>query len=93
MNEEINKKLDELFSLLEREDSIIKIKRLKKKISAKEINLINNYRANPNILNKKKLYDNEIINEYLKCESDINYLIMEINSKFKRRKSCESNKW
>ena len=35
----------------------------------------------------------KVINDYLTCESSINYLIMEINNKFKRRKNCESNKW
>lgn len=89
----IEKKLDELFSLLDKEDSIKKIKKIKTKITDKEINLINNYRSNPTVDNKKKLYENKVINEYLKCESNINYLIMELNSKFKRRKSCASNKW
>ena len=89
----IEKKLDELFVLLDNEDDIKKIKNLKNKITSKEIKLINEYRNNPTIINKKKLYDNEIINEYLICESNINYLIMEINSKFKRRHSCENNKW
>lgn len=89
----IEKKLDELFSLLDKEDNIKKIKKLKTKITDKEIDLINNYRNNPTIDNKKKLYNNKIINDYLTCESSINYLIMEINNKFKRRKACESNKW
>ena len=88
-----NKLLDELFVLLDKDDNIKKIKKLKTKITDKEINLINEYRNNPTINNKKKLYENKIINEYLTCESNINYLIMEINSKFKRRKSCASNKW
>ncbi len=89
----INKKMDELFSLLESDSNVKKIKELKSKITSKEIELINEYRNNPTIINKKKLYDNKIINEYLTCESNLNYLIMEINSKFKRRKSCASNKW
>ena len=89
----INKLLDELFILLDKDDNIKKIKSLKNKISDKEVNLINNYRSNPTIDNKKKLYDNKIIDEYLICESNVNYLIMGINNKFKRRKSCASNKW
>ena len=89
----IDKKLEELFSLLDKDENVNKLKELKNKITDKEINLINNYRNNPTIDNKKKLYENKIINEYLTCESNINYLIMQINSKFKRRKSCESNKW
>ena len=93
MSMNIDKKLDELFSLLSKDESIIKMQKLKKNITKKEIELITEYRNNPTIDNKKKLYENKIINEYLTCESNINYLIMQINSKFKRRKSCESNKW
>ena len=89
----INKLLDELLTLLDKEDNIKKIKKLKTKITDKEIKLINEYRNNPTVENKKRLYENKIINEYLTCESNINYLIMEINNKFKRRKSCACNKW
>ena len=89
----IDKKLNELFSLLESDENIKKIKKLKNNITDTEINLIKEYRNNPTITNKKKLYDNKVINEYLILESNINYLIMEINSKFKRRRNCESNKW
>ena len=89
----IDKEMQELFDLLDENDNIKKIRELKDKISDKEINLINNYRNNPTIENKKKLYENKIIDEYLKRESNINYLIMEINNKFKRSKSCAGNKW
>ena len=93
MEMNIDKKLNELFSLLESDENIKKIKKLKNNITDTEINLIKEYRNNPTITNKKKLYDNKVINEYLILESNINYLIMEINSKFKRRRNCESNKW
>lgn len=86
---DINEKLDELFLLLDNEESIKKIKEIKGKITDTEIELINNYRNNPTISNKEKLYQNEVINEYLVTENNINFLIMEINSKFKRRKKCE----
>ena len=89
----IDKKLDELFTLLDKNKDIKKIKDLKEKITDKEITLINNYRNNPTIENKKLLYDNLLINEYLIAESNLNYLIMEINSKFRRRKNCAGNKW
>ena len=93
MRMNINKKLDELFILLDNDSNIKKINELKNKITDKEIMLINNYRNNPTIMNKKILYENKVINEYLTCESNINYLIMAINNKLKRSKSCESNKW
>ena len=86
---ELNDKLNELYSLLDNNSDIKKITELKKMITDREIELINNYRNNPNIKNKKKLYDNEIISDYLTCESSINYLIMEINNKFKRSKKCQ----
>ena len=88
----IDKKLDELLCLLEKNEDIKKMNKLKKEITDKELELINNYRNNPTIDNKKKLYDNKLINEYLICESNINYLIMEINNKFKRRNHA-CNKW
>ena len=84
MEMNIDKKLNELFSLLESDENIKKIKKLKNNITDTEINLIKEYRNNPTITNKKKLYENKVINEYLILESNINYLIMEINSKFKR---------
>ena len=90
---DISKKLDDLFILLDQDENIIKIKKLKEQITSKELELINQYRSNPTIDNKKKLYDNKIINEYLTCESNINYLIMEINNKFKRRGNHACNKW
>ncbi len=85
----INEKLNELFDLLDNNNDIKKISELKKRITDVELNLINDYRNNPTINNKNKLYDNSIIKEYLICENNINYLIMEINKKFKRRKVCQ----
>jgi hypothetical protein len=93
MEKEINEKLDELFKILDNDDNIKKIADLKNKISDRELKLINSYRNNPSIENKKKLYENEIINDYLVCENNVNYLIMGINNKFKRSKNCEGNKW
>ena len=89
----IDKKLDELLILLNNDENIKKVIDLKKKITNEELELLNNYRSNPTIDNKKELYNNKVINEYLICESNINYLIMNINSKFKRRGNCASNKW
>ena len=89
----IDKKLNELFLLLDNDSDIKKIIMLKENITNNEIELIKEYRNNPTVSNKKKLYDNEVINEYLTCETNINYLIMMINNKLKRRHNCESNKW
>ncbi len=85
----IDKEMEELFNLLDKNEDIIEIEKLQKKITKKELELISNYRMYPTIENKKKLYNNKIIDEYLKRESSINYLIMEINNKFKRSKKCQ----
>ena len=93
---EINNVLDELLNLLDNHPDIKKIDEIKKNINQETLDLINEYRINPNIENKKKLYDNDVLKEYITCESNINYLIMTINSKFKdikRGKNFESNKW
>ena len=85
----IDKEMNELFDLLDMNDDINKVVELKEKIGKQEILLINNYRHNPTIDNKLKLYDNKLIDEYLKRESNINYLIMEINRRFKRSRKCQ----
>ncbi len=85
----IDKEMEELFNLLDKNEDIKEMESLKKRITDKELSLIMNYRSYPSIENKKKLYDNKIIDEYLKRESNINYLIMEINNKFKRSKKCQ----
>ena len=90
---DIDRLLDELFILLDNDSNIKKIDKLKKRITTKELKLIEEFRSNPTVENKKELYNNKIINDYLICESNLNYLIMEINRKFKRRHSCEGNKW
>lgn len=85
----INEKLNELFDLLDNNSDIKKINKLKNRITDVELKLIDNYRNNPSLENKKKLYDNNVIKDYLICENNINYLIMEINKRFKRRKVCQ----
>lgn len=91
----LDKLLDELIVLLENNDYIKQMSLIKKKIDKETLDLINNYRINPSVINKKKLYNNEVFREYIECETNINYLIMNINNKFKliRGKCCESNKW
>ena len=92
---ELDKLLNELIMLLDNNSNIKKIDEIKKNINKETLDLINEYRMNPSVNNKKKLYQDKVFLEYIECESNINYLIMEINQKFKlsRGKSCESNKW
>lgn len=85
----MEEKLEELFKLFDENKDIQNIVSLKNKITDKEKKLINDYRNNPTINNKKKLYDNKTIKEYLISENNLNYLIMEINKKMKRGKICQ----
>jgi len=85
----MEEKLEELFKLFNENKDIQNIISLKNKVTDKEKQLIINYRNNPTIDNKKMLYDNEIIKEYLISENNLNYLIMEINKKMKRGKICQ----
>lgn len=89
--EEINQKLEELFSILDNNIEIRELLELKKNITSDDIKLIDNYRLEPTLQNKKKIYENEKLQKYLLLETEINYLIMEINQKFKRGNCCESN--
>ena len=91
----LDKLLDELILLLDNNSNIKKMNEIKKNINKETLDLINEYRMNPSVSNKKKLYQDKVFLEYIECESNINYLIMVINQKFKlsRGKSCESNKW
>jgi len=92
---ELDKLLDELIEVLDNNSNIKKMNEIKKNINKETLDLINEYRMNPSVSNKKKLYQDKVFLEYIECESNINYLIMVINQKFKlsRGKSCESNKW
>ena len=85
----MEEKLEELLKLFDENKDIQILSKLKDKIGDNEKKIINNYRLYPNMTNKKKLYDNPIIKEYLNSENNLNYLIMEINYKFKRRKICQ----
>ena len=79
-----NDLLNELLDLLDQNEDIIKIKKLKKKLlednSLKDD--LDNYRLYKTSNNKKKLLSNPNYLEYLKYESNINFLIQDIKSSF-----------
>ena len=85
----MEEKLEELFKLFDNNQDIQNINIIKNKITNQEKELIMNYRNDQSILNKKRLYENEIIKKYLISENNLNYLIMEINKKFGRSKLCQ----
>ena len=79
MNDNIKNKLDELLDLLDNNKNIIEISKLKKNIPKSLLEGINNYRLNPSISNKQKLYSNSFYKEWINNEQNINYIIMNIN--------------
>lgn len=92
MDLELQTKLDELFNLLDNLPCIKNIEKIKGNIDDELKTLISNYRSNPTVDNKMKLYKNEKYLEYIKNETELNYLIMNINNKFRRKSgNCESN--
>ena len=81
---EYNDLLNELFDLLDKEENIIKIKKLKiKLLNNKEfIKQIKDVNNNFILENKKKLYNNIDYVEYLKLENNIRLLTNAIKQKF-----------
>lgn len=92
MDSQLQMKLHELYELLDNLDCIKNLEQIKNNLDDELIDLINDYRLNPTVEKKKKLYQNNLFLAYIKNETELNYLIMEINSKFKRESGhCESN--
>lgn len=80
---EYNKLINELLDILDKDENIIKIKKLKNKL-LNDNNLLENIRSvnnNPSIESKKKLFNNFDYKEYLKLESNINLIILSIKQK------------
>ena len=103
MREEIEVKLDNLIDLLDKDSRIIDITNLKSKlVNNKElidkIDKLNNLDKYSNEYKelKKELFTNSDFVSFKELETEINYLILEINSKLKeltneRRCNHESN--
>ena len=103
MKEELEKKLDNLIDLLDKDERIITINELKNKIGNDSMFLekINKLKeldkySNEYIELKKELYINNDFVSFKELENEINYLILEINNKLRtltneRRCNHESN--
>ena len=92
MDLNLQTKLEELFILLDNIECIKKLEEIKKSPNDDLIKLIDNYRIKPTIENKMELYKNKDFKQYIENETKLNYLIMNINNKFrKKRGNCESN--
>ena len=84
-------KLNELLDLLDQNENIKEIEVLKNNISKETIDLIKEYQENPSIELKEKILSDKDYKKYLEYETNINYLIMNINKKFKRGHICENH--
>ena len=84
-------KINELLDLLDQNDNIKEIEVLKNNISKETLDLIKEYQENPTIELKERILNDKDYKKYLECETNINYLIMNINKKFKRSHICENH--
>ena len=84
-------KINELLDLLDQNENIKEIEVLKNNISSSTISLIREYQDNPSIELKEKILSDKDYKKYLECETNINYLIMNINKKIRRGHICENH--
>ena len=92
--EELIDKTNNLISKIDDLEQVKRIKELNKKLSKdKEIKkLIEDYSISRDESIKSKIIDNELFKEYKLNETDINLLIMDINSRLKSingKKGCQ----
>lgn len=83
--EELLEKIDNLKTSLNNEEVIIRINKLNKEVEKDKnlLNLINEYKLNNKESIKKEIYNNELFKKYKESETDLNLLIMSINTKLK----------
>ena len=91
--EELIEKINNLKLSLDKEDSVKKVKELNNVIEKdKDLQeLITKYKDKPSDELKKEIYNNKLYKEYKESETDINLLIMSINTKLKdinNRSNC-----
>jgi len=81
---EYNKLINELVDLLDNLEDIKKIKLLKIELmnDKKLLKDIENYHLNSNVDNKKIIFSNQKYVDYLKAETNINFLVKDIKIKF-----------
>lgn len=88
---DLNIELNKLFDLLDDLECINELEKIKNS-NDELIKLVNRYRNLPTIENKKELFRNNDYLNYLKNVSELNYLILEINNRFKKKRgNCEGN--
>jgi hypothetical protein len=82
---ELIEKVENLKQSLDNEEHIKEIKKLNKEILKSEelLNLLNEYKLSSNEDIKKNIMSNTLFKKYKLVETDINIIILEINSRLK----------
>lgn len=80
---EYNILINELLDILDKDENIIKIKKLKNELlnNNKLLEDIKDVNNNPSIESKKKLFNNADYKKYLRLENNINLMILSIKQK------------
>ena len=83
--EELIEKVENLKNELDKTEPIVNIKKLNKKIKEdKELRtLLEKYKSTNNINVKEKIMSNELFKKYKEEETNINFIILEINKRLK----------
>ncbi len=78
-----NDLLNELMNLLDKNEDIIKVRKLKKNLLQNSIflNQIKCFQEEKSLKIKEELLKNNDYREYLNCETNISFMIMEIKKK------------
>ena len=84
--EKLIEKIDKLKHVLDKEDAAIKIKELNKKVQqdSELVDLLSRYHNSNDEMVKQEIINNSLFREYKEKETEINLLILEINSKLKK---------
>lgn len=79
-------KIDKLKETLDKEDSVIRIKSLNKKVQQDSnlVDLLSKYHDTKDDALKQEILNNSLFREYKEQEIKLNLLILEINSKLKQ---------
>lgn len=84
--EELMEKIDKLKETLDKEDSVIRIKALNKRVQQDPnlVALLSKYHETKDDRLKQEILNNPLFREYKEQEIKLNLLILEINSKLKQ---------
>lgn len=83
--EKLIEKVNNLKSLLDESDEVIRIRELNKKLDDEEfLRLIDEFKVTKNMEVKNKILSNEEFVEYKELENKINLLILKINQELKK---------